>query len=172
MKPAKQQIIDAFLHLLIDKDFDELSVKDIVQQAAISRSTFYLHFADKYELMGEVRRMLNDRFLSFYTAEQTGIQPVTFQICRHIFDYRAFYIREFSDASAIHKLSNRLAAHLLQTYQDQDYAIFASYGTIGYLSFWVREGFQTSPGEAAEKLLKIGFTDWTENISARPGTSL
>ena len=165
MKTAKENIINAFLRLLAVKDIEGLSVKDIVHQAAVSRSTFYLHFTDKYELMEEVRRTLNDRFLSFYNTEQPWDRPVTVHICHHIFNYRVFYTREFSDADAIHKLSNRLAAHLLQTFHDQDYAIFASYGTIGYLSFWVRKGFKVSPGEAAEKLLKIGFTDWTENIS-------
>lgn len=66
---------------------------------------------------------------------------------------------------AIHQLSDQLAAHMHQVYKDPDYAIFASYGTIGYLSAWVNSDFQKSPSEAAEKLMKIGFTNWTENLT-------
>lgn len=65
------------------------------------------------------------------------------------------------------KLSNKLATHLLKVYGDQDYAIFASYGTIGYLSFWVKDEFLISPTEVAEKLLKIGFTNWTGLLGSK-----
>lgn len=164
MKTAKETIIDSFLQLLADQHFDNLSVKDIVQKAAVSRSTFYLHFTDKYQLMHELRTMLNDRFLSFYTDSHEPT-TVTYRICRHIFTYRSFYSREFADAIAIHHLSDQLAIRLQEVFNDQDYAIFASYGTIGYLNSWVNGGFQSSPGEAAEKLMKIGSTDWTGSIS-------
>ena len=165
MKLGKETIIEAFLALLYEKSLEELSVKEIIQKAGFTRSTFYLHFADKYELMEEVRRRLNDRFLSFYEMEfnQWG-KPMTLHLCEHVFTFRSFYELEFSDTTAVQKLSNKLAAHLLQIFDDQDYAIFASYGTIGYLSFWARDGFLMSPGEAAEKLLKIGFTNWTKSI--------
>lgn len=159
MATAKETMIEAFLNLLYGKSFEELTVKDIVLQAKVSRSTFYLHFMDKYELMEDVRKTLNDQFLSFYT-DQMWPAPVTACICRHVFMYRSFYSREFSDANATYHLSNRLTICLFQAFQDQDYAIFASYGTIGYLSSWVREGFNSSPGEAAEKLMKIGATNW------------
>lgn len=165
MKTAKDLIIEAFIELLAVNKFEDLYVKDIARQANVSRSTFYLHFIDKFQLMEEVRGQLNDQFLSFYT-EPPKMKPVTLEICRHIFTFRSFYSREFSDAVAMHHLSNRLAFRLLDIFHDQDYAIFASSGTIGYLSSWVTGGFQVSPGEAAEKLMKIGFTNWTEMISA------
>lgn len=167
LRTAKESIIEAFLQLISEKSFQDLSVKEIVQRAGISRSTFYLHFTDKYELLEDVRRMLNERFLSFYQQDSfLGEQTITpYNICGHVFKHRSFYELEFEDANEIRKLSNKLATHLLNVFGDQDYAIFASYGTIGYLSFWVRDGFIISPGEAAEKLLKIGFTDWTRSLT-------
>lgn len=165
MNIGKETIIEAFLQLLQEKSFEELSVKQIIQKAGFSRSTFYLHFADKFELMEDVRRMLNNQFLSFYEMDLNQWEkPMTLYLCEHIFKYRSFYAFELADTDASRKLSNKLAAHLLQIFQDQDYAIFASYGTIGYLSFWVKDGFIMSPAEAAEKLLKIGLTNWTDNI--------
>ena len=168
LKIGKETIIEAFLQLLHDKSFEELSVKEIIQKAGFSRSTFYLHFADKYELMEEVRRTLNGRFLSFYEMNfNSWGKPMTLHLCEHIFEFRSFYELEFADTSAIRKLSNKLAAHLLHVFNDEDYAIFASYGTIGYLTFWVKNSFVMSPAEAAEKLLKIGFTNWTKSYEDR-----
>lgn len=169
LRTAKEAICEAFLELLSERSFQDLSVKEIVQRAQISRSTFYLHFTDKFELMEYVRKTLNDLFLSFYKQDSLlkDTPSTPYLLCRHILKYRSFYVIEFSNADEIRKLSDQLAAHLLSAFGDQDYAIFASYGTIGYLSFWVRNDFVISPGEAAEKLLKIGFTDWTYNLKMK-----
>lgn len=164
MQTAREMIIESFLELLANQHFDEISVKDIVQKAEVSRSTFYLHFTDKYQLMTDVRTKLNNQFLVFY-IESLQKTPVTYEICCHVFTYRSFYRQEFSTANAIQSLSNQLAVRLLEIFNDPDYAIFAGYGTIGYLSVWVKDDFLVSPGEAAEKLMKIGLTDWTENLS-------
>lgn len=72
MKTSKETIIEVLLKLLHEKSFEELKVKEIVQKAKISRSTFYLHFADKYELMEEVRRELNDRFFYRFTNKDSS----------------------------------------------------------------------------------------------------
>ena len=167
METTKEPIVAAYLQLLFEKSLEELTVKEIVQKAGISRSTFYLHFADKYELMDEVRRKLNDRFLSFYEMDYQWGKPITLHLCEHIFKYRSFYELEFAEADAIQKLSDKLAAHLQEVFQDPDYALFASYGTIGYLGFWVRNGYAMSPAVAAEKLLKIGLTNWTKVLDAK-----
>lgn len=39
------------MELLEKKSFQKITVNDICQQAMVSRSTFYLHFEDKYQLM-------------------------------------------------------------------------------------------------------------------------
>lgn len=164
IKTAKQIIVEAFLQLLGQEDFERLSVKEIVVHAGVSRSTFYLHFEDKYHLLEEVRASLNNSFLLFYTEAGLSETSTVERLCQHIFRYRSFYSHEFADHAAAHDLADRLARRLAHVFDDEDYAIFASHGTIGFLSKWVREGFVTSPSEAAEKLLKIGFTDWTERI--------
>jgi AcrR family transcriptional regulator len=48
---TKQTISTKFLELLEHKRFKKITVNDICKTAKISRSTFYLHFEDKYELL-------------------------------------------------------------------------------------------------------------------------
>jgi AcrR family transcriptional regulator len=43
-------IIRAFTKLMRTTPFEKITVKDIVELAMINRSTFYLHFKDKYEI--------------------------------------------------------------------------------------------------------------------------
>ena len=168
MTSAKKIIIEAFLHMLSEQDSEELSVKEIAGKAGVSRSTFYLHFTDKYELMEEVRHQLNGRLLHIY-AEASAPEAINLKICRHIFTYRSFYRQEFSDANRIHQLSGRLANQLAHAFGDEDLAVFAGWGTIGYLVAWVKGGFLIGPQQAADKLMKIISADWTASLAQARG---
>jgi AcrR family transcriptional regulator len=58
-KRTRQFIIDAFISLIIKKDFESITIKDITEKASINRATFYAHFQDKYALFDFV---ISDRF--------------------------------------------------------------------------------------------------------------
>ena len=47
----KERILNAMIELLKSKHFDHVTVKDICEKAEISRSGFYLHYMDKYDLV-------------------------------------------------------------------------------------------------------------------------
>ncbi|WP_271853321.1 TetR/AcrR family transcriptional regulator [Planococcus maritimus] len=164
MRTAKQTITETFIHLLTEQTFEDLSVKDIVSYAGISRSTFYLHFTDKYELMDAVRSQVNGRLLQIYN-EPSAAETINLKICQHVFRYRSFYRQEFSDAGRIHELTRRFADELEHVFGDEDLAVFAGWGTIGYLVSWVKGGFAMAPREASDKLMKILFADWTANLA-------
>ena len=48
---TRQALKDAMFTLLETENFDQLTINDICMEAAVSRSTFYLHFDDKYDFM-------------------------------------------------------------------------------------------------------------------------
>ena len=45
-KKTKEALISAFLDLIAEKDFDRITVTDLVEKCSISRQTFYYHFDD------------------------------------------------------------------------------------------------------------------------------
>lgn len=47
---TKKNIEESFIYLLRQKDFNKITVQDILDRALINRSTFYKHYTDKYEL--------------------------------------------------------------------------------------------------------------------------
>lgn len=51
---TRQLIMDAFMQLVIEKDFKDMTIKDITERATVNRSTFYYHFLDKYDLLEKV----------------------------------------------------------------------------------------------------------------------
>src|SRR5690625_5343155 len=46
--------MDAFIELSSDKEFKDITVKDIATEAMINRATFYYHFEDIYDLLEKV----------------------------------------------------------------------------------------------------------------------
>ncbi|WP_246239241.1 TetR/AcrR family transcriptional regulator [Paenibacillus anseongense] len=48
---TKQSLINAFMQLVSEKDFEKIRIADISQRAHVNRATFYAHFNDKYELL-------------------------------------------------------------------------------------------------------------------------
>lgn len=48
---TRKALTEALLVLLSKKNFQKITVNDICQEALVSRSTFYLHFEDKYQLL-------------------------------------------------------------------------------------------------------------------------
>ncbi|MDD6808087.1 MAG: TetR/AcrR family transcriptional regulator [Oscillospiraceae bacterium] len=53
-------IVGAFNELVMKKDFEKITVKDIYELAGISKATFYRHFHDKYDVMNYNYKMLLD----------------------------------------------------------------------------------------------------------------
>ena len=50
-----QKIIwDTFSVLILEKGFSQVRISDIVSRADINRSTFYLHYRDKYDLLEQM----------------------------------------------------------------------------------------------------------------------
>ena len=57
---TKKRICDAFLELYADNDIEKITIKMISEKAEISRSTFYTHFMDIYDLFSQIETTFFD----------------------------------------------------------------------------------------------------------------
>ena len=53
---------EALLLLLEQKDYDQITVKEVCRKAGVNRSTFYLHYESINDLLDETVAMINVRF--------------------------------------------------------------------------------------------------------------
>jgi AcrR family transcriptional regulator len=51
VRKTRTQLRDALVDLTLKRGWDEVSVLDVCEHADVGRSTFYLHFADKEDLL-------------------------------------------------------------------------------------------------------------------------
>lgn len=54
VRRTRKSIMDAFISLSEKKEFKDITIKDITNEAMINRATFYYHFEDIYDLLEKV----------------------------------------------------------------------------------------------------------------------
>lgn len=69
IRKTKKAIREALLTLMLEKGFDAITINDIAEEADINRGTFYLHYADKFELLG----VIEDDIIAQFQALQNNI---------------------------------------------------------------------------------------------------
>lgn len=90
---TQQALGDAFVELLMEKGYDALSVKDVIERANVGRSTFYSHYADKEQLfVGQLDRLMDvlSHHLPESHAEKNPFFP-SLGLLQHIKEQQKLY---------------------------------------------------------------------------------
>lgn len=87
VQPAKTAVLRGFAELIGTKQYDEISVGEVIRRAAVSRSSFYEHFNGKQDLLTQSIagpfKILADGLLC---AKQPQLMP----LLEHFWTNRAF----------------------------------------------------------------------------------
>jgi len=86
IRRTRLQLRQALDKLMKNKKFDEISVQDIAQAAAVNRATFYDHYADKYALLecsvaGRFHELLTERSVQFDRTCASALQAMVLAVC-------------------------------------------------------------------------------------------
>lgn len=100
---TKKNISEALIILLNEKDFNQITIKDICSRSLISKSTFYSHFIDKYDLMEKIV----NKYAVFFKNEvklrfKSGNQGNVAQVLEMIMDQVAANKTEIATLLNVH----------------------------------------------------------------------
>jgi len=86
IRRTRQLLQGALRTLLQGKNFDEISVHDITDEATVNRATFYDHYTDKYALLeamvaGDFHELLSRRQLSYDGTCPSAARAIILATC-------------------------------------------------------------------------------------------
>jgi AcrR family transcriptional regulator len=85
---SRQMLMEALLKLLARKDFEDISVQEIADEATLNRATFYLHYPDKNALLqamtaARFRDLIARRGLSFTNCDG-ALRAIALGVCDYL----------------------------------------------------------------------------------------
>ena len=172
---SKQDIKEALTLLLQEYHFEEISISQLTKKAGINRSTFYLHYVDKYDMMEQLKEETIAHLKHFLVKQDLSNQATILQALIYLksdYDFiRAISENPYVDFKqaikdfvweVIQSLP-KIKQHLENFYQiPADYArevYLASVESI--ISRWIITGIKESPKEITQIIMQISdFGDW------------
>ncbi|MUK87780.1 TetR family transcriptional regulator [Ornithinibacillus sp. L9] len=176
---TKEHFQLALIDLIKEKGFQSIKVKDIVQYSKYNRSTFYIHYQDKFDLAEDLlHRMLKGIEESVGKAYQSSrkistvkLNAKSFEIISYIYENRNFFaLINYQDT--IPEFHTRFPQTILKIYQEKfqfstinnkpvnmDYFTrYTAYGFYGLLTNWINTDFAATQDEFIEEVIKLSQT--------------
>jgi len=157
-------IFQGFERLLQNRDFSQITIADILSECGISRSTFYRHFTDKYELLSWYYAQHVNQLIDQYAPGQ--YRELLIDIFEYMAENRRYYqrilevtgqnsfwdfLKGYSDAYYLKRLKSVREPTPTELWQID----FISMGDVHSVRRWVREGFRQTPAELADFILSM-----------------
>ncbi len=164
---TRKALNETLAELLLSKDLDHISIRELTEKADVSRSTFYMHYTDIYDLYDHLE---NDFFSEISRILVTSESHDYHEIDEALLDYlaeNAVICRSFlrNDAGGFH---NKLAAFIEDRYNQivlyemnadklsEGWQYLSRYAIGGYvhvISMWLDSNL-TYPREKLLKMLR------------------
>lgn len=158
---TRQAVLDAFGRLIVKRDYEKISVQDIIDEADVGRSTFYAHFETKDDVL---RIKCGDLFAHVFSVHEkermhdfTGrdsLEARVAHILHHLYEEKEV-IRGILSGSGREIFLDSFRAGFAKTLKDfpprtsalpADFAYsHLTESLVGALRYWIRKDFSGDP---------------------------
>ncbi|MCT1902647.1 TetR/AcrR family transcriptional regulator [Oceanobacillus sojae] len=173
---SKTAMRNALIQLIEEKEFNKITVTDIVERADLNRGTFYKHYKSQTDILLELTEDIMEDLIQSYRMpykEQRifnldNLTASTVKIFEHVEKFQGFYALMLRTdkltyfQTQIFKVLKGLTIHDLMKIKKEanqpDQALQASFfanAIIGMISEWAENNFSYSTYYMAEQLLLI-----------------
>lgn len=152
--------------LLMERDLKDITVTEVAALADVNRATFYLHYADIYDLYRRTEDDIVGRISGLIAAQPAagGVESFTATV-RSVVDYLSHNLELC--AAILHYNGTHLVRRLIEENRPQDEAgwrrllggddmpreygyTFITHGCVGVILKWLENGARESPEFIAE----------------------
>jgi AcrR family transcriptional regulator len=167
VRKTKEQLRKAFTDLLMEKDINSISVKELTELADLNRGTFYLHYKDIFDLYKQIQDEMYDEFQLIFkkhlkNSRRAGLPLIVSEAFEFLLKNRELCIAILNSQDSTllsdiielgkpkteeewHSLLGNVPPELYEHY----YAFITS-GTVGLIRSWLMSGMTESPKEMAQ----------------------
>ena len=167
---TRKAIYQAFLHLLNQKDYEAITVQEIIDLADVGRSTFYSHYESKELLLDELCQKLFHHL--FERAEHLSPQDYLAHIFQHfkknqdhvtslLLSKNDYFIRQLRKELE-HDVYPMVADELIQAHPNIPHSYLKHLVVTNFietLSWWLKKGKSYTEQEVIQfylEILKVG----------------
>ncbi|MET9492137.1 TetR/AcrR family transcriptional regulator [Nocardia sp. NPDC006630] len=164
VRRTRKTLHEAFIALVLDKGYEQMTVQDILDRADIGRSTFYVHYRDKEALLTATFDSMREQLeADFDQMNSAGLPIEVDRPAALLFDhahrnqrvYRALCGKQGGTVVTRHLhdfIVQLLSDHLPQPDTDpgdnpptEVVAEFYAAATVGLLAWWIDHDFARDP---------------------------
>lgn len=166
VRKTKAQLRAGLAKLMQTKSINEITVKELVDEVDINRSTFYLHYTDIYNLLDNIEEELYEEILRVINEHPIGFNENTFPFIADIFsillkdkDVCRALLGSNGDISFLHRIEAIIAENSIKALEpifpnaieDIKYSFsFCLSGCVGIIKSWLLENNNESPEHMAK----------------------
>lgn len=167
-----KMIKEAFFELMDSIGFEKITVQNLTTKAMISRTTFYLHYKDKYDLLDQIENEVLDGLKNIATTlpidelATNGLSgekslAILLRIYEYIRENKEFFrliMSENGDPSFYYKLNETMKMTLSQNIDLNRLRIPVHYAIafiIGFQTSIINAWIKTDMKETPEEVVKI-----------------
>ncbi len=158
MRESTKYVMDKITHSLIElmreTPVGSISVCAVIDNAEVSRNSFYRHFRDKddilrYYISSETERWLSESDVNYLTI--SSLQEYVIFLLKHLYEYREvvdLLIRD-NKMSLLEEEFDRRFTTLLTDIIDPWHIAFTIGGFYKLFCYWAKTGYAKTPEEIA-----------------------
>lgn len=155
IRRTQKLLKESLADLMMEKSFKDISVKDITERADLNRGTFYLHYADTYDLLKKMETDILNDFqdmidLNKNSFKEDTLLPVLMPVVNYIAENAEICKILFENSSSndfvneFHKLIHKNGLSFIkEQYPDANPEVcryffeFVTYGLTGIIKEWI-----------------------------------
>jgi len=176
IRRTQTRIRDAFIELIVEQGFDNITVQALTARAHINRATFYRHYTDIHDLVARLTSImfedviLQGRATSFDELTDPDNAQSWVSLFEHVAQYAEFYramIGEGGVSEFREQVRESVEQEMLKLLPEWGFdevnlkmplslpIRYLAAAQVGFIQWWLENGMPFPPQEAAQYLMVL-----------------